>query len=69
MNLAFGVLFLWFGASLLYVASHGLDAATPWAAFQTILSKARAAGPTTIGGTGTGSKTGGLGDIRPGGGI
>jgi len=41
MNLAFGVLFLWFGASLLYLASHGLAATTPWGAFQTVLGKAR----------------------------
>lgn len=40
MNLAFAVLFLWMGASCLYLASHGIQAATPWAAFQTILGKA-----------------------------
>lgn len=30
MNLALGVWFLWVGAGLLYLASHGLGAATPW---------------------------------------
>jgi len=40
MNLAFGVLFLFLGAACLYVASHGLEASTPWGAFQTVLSKA-----------------------------
>lgn len=42
MNLAFGVLFLWLGATMLYVASHGIDAATPWQAFQTVLTRAAA---------------------------
>lgn len=40
MNLAFGVLFLWLGASLMYVASRGLEARTPWQAFQTVITKA-----------------------------
>lgn len=40
MNLAFGVLFIWLGAALLYVASHGLQATTPWQAFQSVLNKA-----------------------------
>lgn len=43
MNLALAVVFLWMGAACLYLASHGLEASTPWAAFQTVLSKA--AGP------------------------
>lgn len=41
MRLAFGVLFLWLGASCLYIASHGVQATTPWAAFQTVLAKAK----------------------------
>jgi len=41
VNLAFGVLFLWLGAGLLYVASHGLEARTPWAAFETVLARTR----------------------------
>jgi hypothetical protein len=40
VNLAFGVLFLWLGAAFLYTASRGLDARTPWQAFQTVLSRA-----------------------------
>ena len=41
MNLAFAVVFLWFGASLLYLGSRGTEATTPWGAFQTILGKLR----------------------------
>lgn len=43
MNLAFACIFLWMGAALLYVSSHGLEASTPWATFQTVLGKAREA--------------------------
>ena len=39
MNLAFAVLFLWFGASLLYLASHGLEASSPFAAYRSVLGK------------------------------
>jgi hypothetical protein len=41
MNLAFGILCLWVGCSLLWLGSHGLEASTPWAAFQTVLGTAR----------------------------
>lgn len=41
MNLAFGVLFLWSGASLLYIATHGLGASTPWGAYTALLAKMR----------------------------
>lgn len=41
MNLAFGVFFLWGGAAALYIASHGLGAATPWAAFAALIDKLR----------------------------
>lgn len=41
MNLAFGVLFLWWGAAAMYVATHGLGAATPWAAFIALINKLR----------------------------
>lgn len=43
MKLAFGVMFLWLGASMLYLASHGLEASSPWGAFQTLMSQARGA--------------------------
>lgn len=43
MNLAMAVLFLWLGAACLYLGSHGLEASTPWAAFQTVLGKAAGA--------------------------
>jgi hypothetical protein len=36
MHLAFGVIFLWLGAALLWVASHGTQASTPWGVFQQI---------------------------------
>lgn len=41
MNLALAVIFLWLGATLLYLASRGLEAATPWAAFQTVMTRMR----------------------------
>ena len=44
MNLAFAVLFLWAGCSLLYLASHGVQATSPWQAYQTIIGKARGDG-------------------------
>jgi hypothetical protein len=43
MNLAFACIFLWVGASMLYLASRGIEAATPWGAFQTVLTKMREA--------------------------
>jgi len=43
MRLALAILFLWLGGSALYLGTHGLDASTPWAAFQTVLGKAREA--------------------------
>jgi hypothetical protein len=39
MNLALSILCLWVGSAFLYLASHGLQATTPWAAFQTIITK------------------------------
>lgn len=30
MNLVLGVIFLWLGGALIWVASHGTDAKTPW---------------------------------------
>jgi hypothetical protein len=41
MNLAFAVVFLWMGAAMLYLASHGLEASTPWGAFSTVIHKVR----------------------------
>ena len=41
MNLALAVLFLWVGATFMYVASHGLEASTPWGAYQTVLHHIR----------------------------
>lgn len=31
-----GVLLLWLGAACLWVAFHGTEATTPWAAFQSV---------------------------------
>jgi hypothetical protein len=44
VNFAFGVLFIWMGCALLYIASHGVQATTPWQAFQSVLNKAVPAG-------------------------
>jgi hypothetical protein len=30
VNLVLGVIFLWLGGALIWVASHGTDAKTPW---------------------------------------
>jgi hypothetical protein len=39
MKLAMGTVFLFLAASCIYLATHGLEAASPWGAFQTITSK------------------------------
>lgn len=44
MNLALGVFFLWNGAALMYLATHGLGASTPWGAFQALIGKLRGDG-------------------------
>lgn len=41
MGLALSVLFLWLGAALLWVAAHGTQASTPWAAFQQVTGAMR----------------------------
>lgn len=49
MNLAFGLLFIYLGAAGLWVAFHGTDATTPWAAVQSLTKgggTAAAAGAT-----------------------
>ena len=43
MNLALACVFFLLGASWIAVASHGLEASTPWQLFQTILTRARGA--------------------------
>jgi hypothetical protein len=43
VNLALGVLFLWVGAGCLHLASHGIQASSPWEAYQTLLTKIREA--------------------------
>jgi hypothetical protein len=44
VNLVLAVICLWTGSALLFLASHGLQATTPWAAFQTIITKMAEAG-------------------------
>lgn len=41
MNLAFGVMFLWLGAALIWIATHGTDADTPWEAYQSVIKAIR----------------------------
>jgi hypothetical protein len=41
VRLAFGIMFLWIGAGMVYSASRGMEASTPWGAFQTILTNIR----------------------------
>lgn len=41
MGLALAVLFIWIGCALLWVASHGTQAATPWAAYQQVTGAMR----------------------------
>lgn len=36
MNLSLGVLFLWLGAALLWVAFHPTNAKTPWEVFSEV---------------------------------
>lgn len=50
MNLAFGVLFMWVGASLLYLSSHGLGATTPWGAYTALMGQLRGDGTAADGG-------------------
>lgn len=43
MHLAMGIVFLFLGCGCLYLASHDLQATTPYGAFQTVLTKMREA--------------------------
>lgn len=43
MKLALAIVFLFFGAACLQLASHGLQAATPWEAYSTVLTRIREA--------------------------
>lgn len=38
MGLALGVVFLWLGAALLWVATHGTEAKTPWQLYEGVIS-------------------------------
>lgn len=44
MNLVLGIMFLFAGAGCMWVASHGIEARTPWGVWQTILSRVDKAG-------------------------
>lgn len=37
MNLAFGVLLVWLGSALMYVATHATGAASPWQVYSKLL--------------------------------
>jgi hypothetical protein len=39
VKFALGVMFLWSGAACLYLASHGIEATTPWGAWRTLLTQ------------------------------
>jgi hypothetical protein len=41
MRLALGIVFLWLGALFISLAAHGLQASTPWGAYQTVIAKLR----------------------------
>jgi len=43
MGLAFASLFFFLAGACLYLATHGLEASTPWAAYATVLGRIRAA--------------------------
>lgn len=39
MRLAFGILFLWLGCAMLYLAQVDIQEDTPWAAYRTLLKE------------------------------
>lgn len=41
MGLAMGVLCIWLGAALLWVAAHGTDATTPWGVYDQVIKGLR----------------------------
>lgn len=41
VNLALGILFIWLGGAALWLGTHGIEASSPWEAFQTVLGAAR----------------------------
>jgi hypothetical protein len=43
VKLAFGIVFLFVGAACLQLASHGLEATSPWQAYSTVLTRMREA--------------------------
>jgi hypothetical protein len=43
MGLALATVFFFLAGSCLYLASHGLEASTPWGAYSTVLGKIREA--------------------------
>ncbi len=47
MGLAFGILLVWMGAALLWVAFHGTTATTPWGALQEITTATSGGGSAT----------------------
>lgn len=41
VNLVFGIMFIWLGAALIWIATHGTDAETPWDAYQQVIGAIR----------------------------
>lgn len=39
MGVAFGILLVWLGIAMLWIAFHGVDADTPWGAYQEIIGR------------------------------
>lgn len=48
MKLALGIIFLWVGGAALFLASHGMEASSPWGAFNTLLTKIGSADATGV---------------------
>ena len=43
MRLALAIVFLFTGAAMLQLASHGLEGSSPWEAYQTLITRMREA--------------------------
>lgn len=41
MGVAFGVLCIWLGAALIWVATHGVTATTPWGMWEELMDGLR----------------------------
>jgi hypothetical protein len=48
VELAFGILLVWAGAALMWVAFHGTTARTPWDVFQSVVGAATGTGSADV---------------------